>query len=308
VTSGADARIEEMRVGIVDIGSNTARLLVADVRSDGAVVPVAKRRAYLGLGAEIAASGTLCEETIRRTAVIAAAYTERARRSGAEALEAIVTAPGRQGDAAEALVHALETSTGITTMVLSSDDEGRLAYEGAVHTFQGSLADVVGVIDVGGGSSEVVVGTPSLGAAWIRSLDIGSLRLVTQGLDGDPPSKSAIREARRRVRDAVAELDAPTPDIVLACGGSAKAAARVSGKTLDSRGLDAVIRVCSTSTADELARTFHLHPHRGRTLLAGVIILRELCEALGRPLELAAGGLREGAALALAWPEALAAA
>lgn len=308
MTSDADARIAEVRVGIVDIGSNTARLLVADVRSDRTVAQVTKRRAYLGLGAEIAATGTLSAETIRRTALIASAYAERARRAGAHALETIVTAPGRQGDAAHALVEALAAATELPTLVLSSDDEGRLAYEGAVHTYPGQLADVVGVVDVGGGSSEVAIGTPSLGVAWIRSLEVGSLRLVAQWLEGDPPPKRAIREARNRVREAVAELETPTPDVVLACGGSAKAAARVAGRGLDLEALDEVVRICSTTPAEKLARTYHLHPHRSRTLLAGTLILRELAAALDRPLEPAAGGLREGAAIALAWPEALAAA
>ena len=134
------------------------------------------------------------------------------------------------------------------------------------------------------------------------------IRLATQVLVGDPPDKATIREARRRVREAVEGLEAPGPDMVLACGGSAKAAARVAGRGLDLDALDAVIRVCSSTTAEKLALTYHLHPHRGRTLLAGTLILRELCSALGRPLELASGGLREGAAVALAWPEALAAA
>jgi exopolyphosphatase / guanosine-5'-triphosphate,3'-diphosphate pyrophosphatase len=308
VTSEPDARIRIVRVGIVDIGSNTARLLVADVGSDGSIAPAAKRRAYLGLGAEIAATGTLSPETVRRTALIASAYTERARRTGAEMMETIVTAPGRQGEGSERLLAALGSATGTQAHVLSSDDEGRLAYEGAVHADTRPPAEVIGVIDVGGGSSEVVVGTPSLGAAWIRSLDVGSLRLVGMGLADAPPSKRAIREAQAFVREAVAELDAPSPDIVLACGGSAKAAARVSGGQLDLDALDQVIRLCTEMTAGALVRTFHLHPHRGRTLLAGALILRELAAALGRPLELAGGGLREGAALALAWPEALAAA
>ncbi|MBM3678985.1 MAG: hypothetical protein FJW96_14070, partial [Actinobacteria bacterium] len=260
-----------MRVGIVDIGSNTARLLVADVRSDGAIDTFAKRRAYLGLGTEIAATGTLSAETIRRTALIASAYTERARRAGAEALETVVTAPGRQGDAAGELVAALERETGTPTLNLSSDDEGRLAYEGAVHTYEGELPDVVGVVDVGGGSTEVVVGTPSLGAAWIRSLDVGSLRLSSQQLADDPPSKGRIRAARERVRAAIGGLDAPAPDVVLACGGSAKAAARVAGRPLDVDALDEVIGLCAATSAAKLSRTYRLHPHRGRTLLAGTV-------------------------------------
>lgn len=296
-----------MRVGIVDIGSNTARLLVAEVGSDGVVSPVAKRRAYLGLGEEIAATGTLSPKTIRRTAVIAAAYTVRARRTGAVALETIVTAPGRQGDAAPALVKALAEATGVPTLTLSADDEGRLAYEGALQGLEGPPPDVVGVVDVGGGSTEIVVGTPSLGAAWIRSLDIGSLRLTRQCLHGEMPAKSAVREARRVVEAALDGLDAPSPDVLLAAGGSAKSVWRIVGREFAAGDMDEVVRIGSTWPAARIATTFGLHPHRARTLLAGTLVLREVSAVLDRPLRLANGGLREGAALALAWPAALAA-
>jgi exopolyphosphatase/guanosine-5'-triphosphate,3'-diphosphate pyrophosphatase len=305
--SDAPARIDPVRVGIVDIGSNTARLLVADVRSDGNVATVAKRRAYLGLGEEIAVTGTLSTETIHRTAVIAAAYAERARREGAAILETIITAPGRQGASATALVGALREATGVPTLTLSADDEGRLAYEGAIHASASPLPEVVGVVDVGGGSTEIVVGTPSLGAAWIRSLDLGSLRLTRQHLGSDPPGKKELAAARGAVRRAFADLGHPVPDLVLATGGSAKAVWRVLGRTFDPAGLDEVIGIASSLSAAKIAKTYGHHPHRARTLLAGALILQEAAHALGRPLELAEAGLREGAALALAWPEALAA-
>jgi exopolyphosphatase/guanosine-5'-triphosphate,3'-diphosphate pyrophosphatase len=305
--SDAPARIDPVRVGIVDIGSNTARLLVADVRSTGDVAAVAKRRAYLGLGEEIAHTGTLSAETVHRTAVIAAAYAERARREGAAILETIVTAPGRQGAAAVALVTALREATGTPTLALSADDEGRLAYEGALHAASAPLPEVIGVVDVGGGSTEIVVGTPSLGAAWIRSLDLGSLRLTRQHLGGDPPGKRAIAAARDAVRRAFADLGNPAPDLVLATGGSAKAVWRTLGRTFDADDVDEVIGIASTLSAAKIAKTYGHHPHRARTLLAGALILQEAARRLNRPVELALAGLREGAALALAWPEALAA-
>ncbi len=144
--------------------------------------------------------------------LIAPAYAERARRAGAVALETIVTAPGRQGDAAEALVERARGGDRDPDARRSrSDDEGRLAYEGAVHAHPPELEDVVGVVDVGGGSSEVVVGTPSLGAAWIRSLDIGSLRLATRGSRATPRPRRRVRAARRRVRRGGRGARGPQP-------------------------------------------------------------------------------------------------
>ena len=109
------------------------------------------------------------------------------------------------------------------------------------------------------------------------------------------------------VRDAVQNLAVPTPDRVLACGGSARAVWHIVGRTFSADDLESVIEIASRTKADKLARTFRLHPIRARTLLGGALILAETSRALGRPFELARGGLREGAALELAWPAARAA-
>ena len=107
----------------------------------------------------------------------------------------IVTAPGRQGAAAAELTAALAEATSLPVRVLTAESEGRLAYDGAVARMVGDLPEVVAVVDVGGGSTEVVVGTPLLGAAWIRSADVGSLRLTRAHLTDDPPSAAQIRGA-----------------------------------------------------------------------------------------------------------------
>ena len=185
-----------MRVAIIDVGSNTARLLVANVTGKGAVVPVAEERDYLRLGAEIERTGTLSAEEDRRCRGTPAAPTpERIAELGVERATVIVTAPGRQGAAAPELTAALADATSLPVRVLTAESEGRLAYDGAVARALGELPEVVAVVDVGGGSTEVVVGTPLLGAAWVRSADVGSLRLTRAHLTDDPPSAAQIRAA-----------------------------------------------------------------------------------------------------------------
>jgi exopolyphosphatase/guanosine-5'-triphosphate,3'-diphosphate pyrophosphatase len=297
-----------VRVAVVDIGSNTARLLVADVGADAAIGDVETRRAYLGLGEEIARTGTLSQRAIERTAGIARAYATRARARGATEVQTVVTAPGRQGACAGPLVAALTQATASDVRVLSADEEGRLAFDGALHRAAGHLPEVVAVVDVGGGSSEIAVGTPSLGAAWVRSLDLGSLRLAQQALRSDPPSGASVKQARALVREALAGLDVPRPDAALAAGGSARAVSRIVGGTFGEDDLADVVRIARRYPAAKLAKSFRFHPHRARTLLAGALLLGEASHALGRPLDLAGGGVREGVALALARPAAAAAA
>ena len=212
----------------------------------------------------------------------------------------IVTAPGRQGASAAALTAALGEATGLPARVLSADSEGRLAYDGAVARATGELPEVVAVVDVGGGSTEIAVGTPLLGAAWIRSADIGSLRLTRAHLHDDPPTAAQVAAATAAVATALAGMRPPTPDIALAVGGSARAIARIVGRRLGADDLQEAVKIVSRRRTAKVASTFGITPERAETLLAGALLLAGAGRALGTSFELGRGGLREGAALELA--------
>jgi exopolyphosphatase/guanosine-5'-triphosphate,3'-diphosphate pyrophosphatase len=296
-----------MRVAVVDIGSNTARLLVADVGADDAVATVDLQRSYLRLGAEIERHGLIGPGKITEAASVAGAFADRARSLGAERLTVIVTAPGRQAEAAEPLLRALRSATRAHVHVLSADQEGRLAYEGAL-AHAGPLPEVVAVVDVGGGSTEIAVGTPLAGAAWVQSIDLGSLRLTRQLFRDDPPGRRAVDAARAAVGEAFSGIRPPTPDVALAVGGSARAIAKIAGPVLDPGLLEELAGLLARRPAARALRGFGIGATRAETVLGGALLLAEASRLLGRPLELAAGGLREGAALALAHEAAEAAA
>src|SRR5437763_656524 len=133
------------------------------------------------------------------------ADARRARKLGCDAIEILVTSPGRQAANGAELVATLEAATGIRPHVLSSDEEGALAWHGAVNAAQ-ELPETVAVCDVGGGSTQLVVGTVTSGPAWARSIDVGSLRLTRRVFAGDPPRTSEIARARTEVAAALGEL------------------------------------------------------------------------------------------------------
>ncbi len=285
-------------VGIVDVGSNTVRLLVASVAGE-IVDPVLEEREHLGLGADVERAGRIPKVKLRQAADVARRYSRTAREHGADAVEVIVTAPGRRSDNAAALVAALAVATGWPVRILDPDEEGRLAFDGAVSRTPG-LEGSVGVCDVGGGSTELLVGTAEAGAAWCRSLELGSIRLMARVGGGDPPEKRIVSQLRREVERAFAGVTPPLPQSALATGGSARALRKLVGRTLGEDELAEAVRMLRARPSASVSRVFGLDPLRARTLVAGVIVLAEAQRRLGVPLVVARGGLREGAALGLA--------
>jgi exopolyphosphatase / guanosine-5'-triphosphate,3'-diphosphate pyrophosphatase len=286
-----------MKVGIVDVGSNTIRLLVAR-REGGALDTLRVEREHLFLGEDVERDGRLSAERLGEAARCAAGYTRVARKLGADAVEVIVTAPGRQSANGHQLVRRLAAATRAHVRVLTADEEGRLAFAGAVAA-AGSLPESVGVCDVGGGSAEAVVGTVEGGPAWSRSLDIGAVRLTERFLPDDPPGKRALARARDEVERHLEGFTPPLPQAALATGGTARALRKLVGKELGAGELEAALRILGKRPSAKIAKTFGLHEHRARTVAAGAVILSCLQERLAVPLEVSRAGLREGAALAL---------
>nr|MBA2461974.1 hypothetical protein [Actinomycetota bacterium] len=139
-----------------------------------------------------------------------------------------------------------------------------------------------------------------LGPAWVRSVDVGSLRLTLGLLHGDPPTFAQIAAARELVRGAFAGVTPPRPELALATGGSARAIARIVGGVYGGDELDQVVRELAARSAERSAKALGVAPHRARTLLAGALVLQEVSLLLGVPFTPARGGIREGIALGLA--------
>jgi len=289
--------METVRVAIVDVGANTLRLLVA-VPDGRLVLPVHEEKEQLGLGEEVERYGYISAGKCAEAVEVARAQTRRARRLGCERIEILVTSPGRQSANSDEFADALARGTGVPVRILSSEEEGMLAWDGAVSALEDPPASAA-VCDVGGGSAQLVVGTLETGPAWVRSVDLGSLRLTTRLLAGpDPPSAEAVEAARLAAADAFDAVVPPVAQIGLAAGGTARALRRVVD-TLDADRLAEAVVELSRLKRAKIAKRYGVAPQRAATLLGGAILFAQAQRRLGLPLELAGGGVREGSALAL---------
>jgi exopolyphosphatase/guanosine-5'-triphosphate,3'-diphosphate pyrophosphatase len=286
-----------MRVAVVDVGSNTIRLLVAVVAPKG-LRKVRERTARVGLGAEIELHGRMAPATIDLAARAVARFAAEARERRSGRVVVVAASPGRQAVNAAQLIARLEEETGLAVHVLSGEDEARLAWRGALSRFERIEGEAV-VCDVGGGSTQIAFGGPEGGPRSLRSFDIGSLRLTARLLSGDPPGKKSLAAARTEVAREFERLSFPASARALAVGGSARATRRIVGKTLGEDELADALRVLRKRPSARVAADFKIDPTRARTVPAGVVILAELQRRVGRPLEVVPAGLREGVVLSL---------
>jgi exopolyphosphatase / guanosine-5'-triphosphate,3'-diphosphate pyrophosphatase len=283
-----------MRVAAIDVGSNTVRLLVATL-DDGSVKPVHEERTAVGLAREIERTGRIPDEKIERAAQVASRYARDAAKLGAARTDVLVTAPARQSRNGNELVEAISSATRLPVRPLSAEEEGRLAFAGVVSTFPAPPASIA-VVDVGGGSTQLVFGTAA-GPVWFRTLDIGSLRLAQRHLAHDPPRSEELDELRTSIERAFEGHASPLPRCAVATGGTARALRRVVGRTLGPKQLAKAKGLLSSAPVDELAEEFGFPLWRAETVLAGVLVLAEAQRRLGVPLVVARAGLREGAVL-----------
>ena len=285
-----------MRAGVIDVGSNTVRLLVVKESRRG-LATIASRREHLGMGDDIERCGSISDRKLDQLAKLVGSYVAQGRKAGADRLEAVVTAPGRQTSNGEALRDVVRSATGLAVRQLSAEEEGRLAYAGAVHGC-GAGDEPVGVVDVGGGSMQLMVGTIDQ-VSWLHCLDLGSLRLTSRYLAHDPPSEAELAAAAEAVKEAFDHVTPPVPRTILATGGTARSLRRISGRRLGANELDAALATLVSAPAVEVAKQHGVTVERARVLPAGTVVLREVQRRLGTELEVARGGLREGVVLEL---------
>jgi len=285
-----------VRFACIDIGSNTTRLLVADVvRPAGReweLSPVVERRAFTQLGRACRAGGPVPEATRDALAAVVAGQAQEARLLGAEKLRVVATAALRRSADGLATCHALAAAAGAPVELLSEHDEARLAFGGATCALDGPDSPLA-VVDVGGGSAQVVVGTCAGGASWSVSLPLGSGDLAAAHLRSDPPDSAELAALQTAVDEMLAGVAIPPVERALAVGGSATSLRRLAGARLEPVTLAGALATLVAAPAADVAKQLRIAPERARLLPAGIVVLAAMAGRLG-PLDVARGGLREG--------------
>jgi exopolyphosphatase/guanosine-5'-triphosphate,3'-diphosphate pyrophosphatase len=298
--------MRRVKVAVVDVGSNSVRLLVAAVAAAGTVKQLARERAYLRLGDDAYRLGRISDAKLAETESVAREYARIARKRRVERFTTIVTAPGRQVSNPDDLLDMLASATGEAVVLLGAEDEGRLAWEGAVSRMK-AAPRCVAVIDLGGGSFELAIGEPGIGPEWVESRDAGALRVTRAFLPDPRPTLDQVAGAREEVHRLLADLEPPLPDVTLAVGGTARALGRMLGRRYSVSHLEELTAKLVAEGPARVTKGTEITPERAETLLGGTLVLAEVARHLGTKLEVGRGGLREGAALALARAEAVAA-
>lgn len=281
------------RCACIDIGSNTTRLLVAEPAA-GRLREVVSERAFTLLGAVGAGPCALGHDKIGEVAAVVARQARVAAELGVASLRVVATAAVREAPDRAALATAIDAACGIELEILDARDEARLAFRGATGMLAQCPPGLLGVVDVGGGSTELVVGTRQEGATWSVSLPLGSSVVTYDESFSDPPTAGELERVRAMLAQRFASVTAPQPAVAYAVGGSATSLQRLMGVALDAQSLTRGLQALVTRPAAEVALRLGLRAERARLLPAGILLLEAASRAMGAPLEFAGGGLREG--------------
>lgn len=261
---------------------------------DNQLRKVMEQRAYTRIGQAKDRRGKISQDKIEEVAEVVETQVRLAREVGADAFRAVATAAIREAPNGKKAVRLISERAGIPISIISDEEEGRLAFLGATKGLGHPVEGRVAVVDVGGGSTEITLGTTPGGAEDVHSWPAGSGNLADELIGSDPPSPAEIRKIRERVEDVFGGTEVDRPDHAVAVGGTATSLRRMVGTVLEYETLERGIRILSSESAVEVGRQFELDPVRVRLLPTGILILEKASEILGLPLQIGRGGIREG--------------
>jgi exopolyphosphatase/guanosine-5'-triphosphate,3'-diphosphate pyrophosphatase len=272
------------RVAAVDLGTNSTRLLVADV-GDGRIDEVARRLTITRLGEGVDERRRLLPVPIARVRNCLAEYRRELEELGAERTLCIATSSVRDAENGEAFLGEIEWSYGFTTRLLSGGDEAAMMIRGV--TAGRAPLDGVLVVDIGGGSTELVVASKGE-ATFSTSLDVGCVRVTERFLRSDPPSRPELAAAGGYVRSLLPDLEARaaigvagtvTTLATLDLGDAEYDPARTHGHRIPLASVEEQLERLAGMTTEERLAVPGVEPGRAPVIVAGVVVLREVITA-----------------------------
>jgi exopolyphosphatase/guanosine-5'-triphosphate,3'-diphosphate pyrophosphatase len=300
-----------MRIAVVDIGTNSTRLLVGEVEQ-GDLRELERRTTVTRLGQGLEASGRLSDAAIGRVSGALAEYREVIDRLGAERTVAVATSAMRDAENGPEFRDEIKRRFGLDARTISGDEEARLTFLGA--TAGRDVGAEMLVIDIGGGSTEYVTGRPGRDPSFHVSTRMGSVRHTERHLHGDPPTEAELAALADDAR-AIVEADVPTEvrervGAGIAVAGTATSLAaidqeldpydpeRVHGYRLSQPSCERLVARLARLTVAERRSVAGLHPDRAPTIVAGAGILLESMRAFGLDeVEVSERDILHGAAL-----------
>jgi exopolyphosphatase/guanosine-5'-triphosphate,3'-diphosphate pyrophosphatase len=308
-----------VRVAVVDIGSNSTRLLIADVSADGRLQEVERRTKVTRLGHGVDRTGVLAEDAMARVLAAIAEYAERIRVHEATRTVAVLTSAVRDAANGTAFTARVRDEHGIDARTIAGDEEARLTFLGATSQRAHDDTTPTVVIDIGGGSTELVIGRGHE-VSFHVSTQAGVVRHTERHLASDPPAPAELDALAADVGEIfAAKLPADVrtrPTTAIAVAGTATSLAaidldlecysanKVHGHMLSLSACQDILARLASLTEEERRQVRGLHPDRAPTIVAGAVMLVESLRAFGLDrTEVSDQDLLHGSALeTVHWP------
>lgn len=302
-----------MRLGVLDVGSNTVHLLVVDAHRGAAPLPASSHKTELRLAEHLDAEGNIEEKGAEGLIAFVTDAMERAEDQGCESVLSFATSALREAPNGEKVLERVREKTGVELTVLSGEEESRLTFL-AVRRWFGWSSGRLAVFDIGGGSLEIAVGSDEE-ATVARSVPLGAGRLTREGLTSDPPNKDEVRKLRKRIRLELAAVAGPVlragkPQRSVATSKTFRSLARICGapasaegvyvpRTLNHEDLASAMPKLTKMSGKDRAELPGVSAGRAPQLVAGALVAEAVMDIFDvQALDICPWALREGVILA----------
>ncbi len=304
-----------MRAAVVDIGSNSTRLLIAEIDGGRVTEELVRRTAVTRLGTGVDSSGKLSDEAMERVYATLDEYRAEIDEHAVDRALAVLTSAVRDASNGEQFADTIRTRYGLTPHILSGDEEAKLTFLGATSERSAEDRTPTVVIDIGGGSTEFVIGTGHEPSFHVSN-QAGVVRQTERHIHHDPPGRDELQalaagvreifeqavpsDQRQAVRHAIAVAGTATSLAAIAQELDPYDPTKVHGYVVTVRECEAMLDQLAALPLDERRKVRGLHPDRAPTIVAGVIILLEALRFFDLDeVEISEHDILRGAALGL---------